>query len=164
MKVVECPAVYRSSMFGDEFIPNNLIFLAGGITGCPDWQKEMIQRFKDEKHTVFFNPRRANFDINDKDASVFQINWERHHLNAADATLFWFPYHTLCPITLYELGVAAAKSDKMFVGCHPAYQRAFDVKQQLSLLRPEVAVHDNFADMVSEIKDWIAARDENVWF
>ena len=36
------------------------LFLAGGITGCPNWQKEIIVKLKDLP-LVRFNPRRASF-------------------------------------------------------------------------------------------------------
>jgi hypothetical protein len=163
MKVVTCPESF-GYRFGhlkwNDYFINNVIFLAGGITDCPDWQKEMIQRFKDTEMTVLINPRRENFDVNDKTASEFQINWEYHNLRKADAILFWFPYQTICPITLYELGVAAARDDKIFVGAHPAYPRLFDVNKQLELIRPEVKVHDNFESLVAEVKDWIHVRNE----
>ncbi len=158
MKVVTCPEHFYHSNWTDFFI-DNVIFLAGGITDCPDWQKEMIQRFKDCENTVLLNPRRGKFDITDPTASEFQINWEYQNLRKADAILFWFPYQTLCPITLYELGAAAYGGDTIFVGAHPAYPRFFDIKKQLELIRPEVKVRDNFTDLVNDVKEWIDDRN-----
>lgn len=151
MQVLECPQDYKPRSHG---LLDVLIFLGGGISNCPDWQKEMIERFKDEEKLILINPRRKDFDITDPKASEFQIEWEYRHLHVADAVIFWFPYHTLCPITLYELGSKAAQGKRLFVGCHPAYARKFDVTKQLSLIRPEVKVHDNFADLVEEVKKW----------
>jgi hypothetical protein len=158
-KVVTCPEFFHHNRW-DDFLANNVIFLAGGISNCPDWQKEMILRFKDEEMTVLINPRRKDFDINDPTMSAKQINWEHKYLDQSDAVLFWFPYQTVCPITLYELGVAAARDDKIFVGAHPAYSRLFDIQQQLKLIRPEVKVHLAFDTLVDEVKEWIHVRNE----
>lgn len=158
MKVVECPDILQSEslrvLHDGSLRPS--IFLAGGISGCDDWQKEMIQRFK-EQHVTLINPRRRNFDITNPTMSSEQIEWEHDHLERANAILFWFPFATLCPITLFELGKYAAKCRKtIFVGCHSAYARKFDVEKQLSLIRPEIVVHDNFQDLVDEAVDWLS--------
>jgi Nucleoside 2-deoxyribosyltransferase like len=159
MKVLQCP----DRLTAEDVVSkrNILIFIAGGISNCPDWQKEMIARFKDiDDSLVLINPRRSSFAIEKQEESSFQIEWERDHLNVCDAILFWFPFQTLCPITLFELGVAAADEDTpIFVACHPAYERKFDVEKQLSLLRPEVEVRDNFEDVVNDVKVWYATRE-----
>lgn len=164
MRVFECPDTSALSIQHNRRLSDNetLVFLAGGITNCPDWQKEMIARFKDMgDEFMLANPRRASFDITDPTMSKFQIAWEYDHLAAADAIIFWFPYHTLCPITLYELGFHIARSTytsqdwkKIFVGCHPAYARKFDVEHQLTVAGFDSKVHDNFADLVAEVKLW----------
>lgn len=148
MQVIECPNFPTDCITLTPFM--SLVFLAGGITGCPDWQKEMIDRFRDQPDVVLLNPRRSNFNINDPAQSEEQIEWESLWLSKSYITLFWFPYQTMCPITLFELGVAAARGDRIVVGTHPAYARKFDVIKQLELLRPDVKVHDNFADVVEE--------------
>src|SRR5262245_39813726 len=90
---IEPPAEYDG--------PGPSLFLAGGITGCPDWQAETISLFADLP-LVLLNPRRRDFPINDPSAGPSQIEWEHRHLRRADAVLFWFPRETLCPIALYE--------------------------------------------------------------
>lgn len=153
MKTLECPAELTREDRNDW--RNTLVFVGGGITGCPDWQKEMIARFAElDDQFMLFNPRRANFDVTDPSMSAAQIDWEAKYLVQADAIIFWFPYHTLCPITLFELGKYAAQGKKLFVGCHPAYTRKFDVEHQLKLFRPDVVVHDNFTPLVEEIRNW----------
>ena len=82
------------------------LFLAGGITGCPDWQMKMCELLCNQD-LVVMNPRRKNFDVSEADASRHQIEWEHTHLRMADAVLFWFPCETLCPIVLFELGAWA---------------------------------------------------------
>ncbi len=132
-------------------------FIAGGISNCPDWQKEMVGRIRllglDDDFVVI-NPRREDFNIHDPKMTEQQIEWEREHLDTADLIVFWFPFHTLCPITLYELGVAAASGASLIVGCHPAYERIIDVKKQLSLIRPDVHVHESWEPMLDEMLEW----------
>ena len=49
----------------DGYIPlpnERAIFLAGGITGCVDWQWGMWEALKDIPRLVVYNPRRASFE------------------------------------------------------------------------------------------------------
>ena len=88
------------------------LFLAGGISGCPQWQdavRESLQRRGRVPGLVLLNPRRAHFDVHDTSLADAQIRWEHAHLQRATAVSFWFPADTLCPITLYELGVWSHK-------------------------------------------------------
>jgi hypothetical protein len=152
MKVITCPDRIPSR---DVSTLQTYLFIAGGISGCPDWQKEMLLRFKHiDDGLTLINPRRTSFNIEDPAESAFQIEWERLHLDLADGVIFWFPFQTVCPITLFELGVAAADYIPIFVGCHPAYSRKFDVEKQLSLIRPEVVVHDNWEPLVEQVEKW----------
>lgn len=141
--------------------PNRLngdisVFCAGGITGCPDWQKDMRALLADMDMTLL-NPRRANFDTSDPNASEKQIIWEHEALNAADGILFWFPCETLCPITLYELGrwsVRSPTSQKpVWVGVHPDYKRKVDVEIQTRLAAPNIPVVYSLEDLAAEVRD-----------
>lgn len=119
MKLITCPTSYTRETLSDI-----IVFLGGGISNCPNWQLDMIDKLTSaDDSLVLVNPRRESFDINDETASDFQIKWEFKHLHASDAILFWFPCETLCPITLYELGAAAHRGNPIFVGCHPSYAR-----------------------------------------
>lgn len=146
MKYIEAPDRYRSEP-GDK-----TLFLAGGITGCPDWQAEMALLLQDTD-LVLFNPRRANFPIHDPDAAEAQIVWEYNHLRAAEAILFWFPCETLCPIVLYELGAwsVMVPHKPIFVGVHPGYQRRQDVEIQTRFARPDVQVAYSVHDLAQQI-------------
>src|SRR3954464_2254024 len=95
MRYIEAPAEW------DGYGPS--VFLAGGITDCPDWQTEMVELLADTELNVL-NPRRANFPIKDPGAAEAQISWEHRYLRRAGMISFWFPKETLCPIVLYELG------------------------------------------------------------
>jgi hypothetical protein len=113
------------------------VFLAGGITGCPDWQSELIEMVGDTKLTLL-NPRRPMFPMGDPNAAVEQIAWEYRHLRKADVVLFWFPKETLCPIVLYELGAWSMTDKPLLLGIHPDYQRRRDVEIQTQLARRDV--------------------------
>lgn len=124
------------------------IFLAGGISGCPDWQSEVIELL-DGEQGVALNPRRSGGFIDD--IADEQISWEYHALRSVHTVFFWFPKETLCPIALLELGAfTQIPQTRLIVGTHPDYQRRFDVIKQLQLSRWEVTVHDNLEDMVTD--------------
>jgi hypothetical protein len=129
------------------------VFLAGGITGCPDWQAEAIDILA-ESDLVLLNPRRKDFPIHDPTAAQHQIEWEHNHLRRATARLFWFPCETLCPIVLYELGAWSMTALPMFVGVHPQYQRRQDVEIQTSLARPNVRVVDDLGELCRQVWRW----------
>ena len=125
------------------------LFLAGGITDCPDWQRDMVEMLR-ATNWVLFNPRRENFPIHDPNAASFQIKWEHDHLRKADAILFWFPCETLCPIVLYELGAWSMTRKLLFVGVHPQYKRRKDVEVQTGLARPDVRVVYSLQDLAKD--------------
>jgi hypothetical protein len=131
--------------------------MGGGITGCPDWQADAVDYLKDVADLALVNPRRASFDVTNANMTVEQIAWEHHHLTNADAIMFWFPCETLCPITLFELGVYAAKGYNIFVGCHPDYARKVDVIEQLKNLRPDVKVHQHLHNMLDDVHERVKA-------
>jgi hypothetical protein len=120
--------------------PYHKVFLAGGITGCPDWQAKAIQLIRQNatRDIVLYNPRRPNFPIDDPSAAPQQIEWEFKALNHADTILFWFCKEAIQPIALYELGRHAYRFSKghfsnLLVGVEPGYPREQDVRIQLDL-------------------------------
>lgn len=132
MKVITAPE--RLPEKGD-------LFLAGGISNCPDWQKDLLEGLEPTNWTVF-NPRRGLY-LADAVAEQ-QIKWEYDALRLVHTVSFWFPQETLCPITLYELGVFSQRSDtRVLVGTHPEYARRLDVVEQLRWARPEIKVVDS---------------------
>lgn len=142
MIYVQCPQVYNGH--------GRALFLAGGISNCPDWQTEMASRLHDTDW-VLLNPRRVDFAMDDPTAAEEQIRWEHAHLRRATAVLFWFPCETLCPITLYELGTWSASTKPLFIGLHPAYQRRQDVEIQTRLSRPDVPIVYSLADLAQVV-------------
>ncbi|MCF3105444.1 nucleoside 2-deoxyribosyltransferase domain-containing protein [Streptomyces roseoverticillatus] len=125
------------------------VFLAGGITGCPDWQTRAALRLRAAGVTAtILNPRRPDFPEGDPAASRQQIAWEYQHLHRADVVLFWFCAESIQPIALYELGAHAARGTKIAVGTHPDYERRLDITEQLRHARPDVEIHASLADTV----------------
>lgn len=138
-----------------------VIFLAGGITGCPDWQAEVLKAFKfmsDE--IVLVSPRRADFPIGDPGAAEVQIKWEYDALRFADMILFWFPEETLCPIVLYELGCWTVKQPlkTIFIGVHPGYKRKQDVDIQTALARPAMPIYTSLMGVTEAIREAAVCR------
>lgn len=127
------------------------VFMAGGITNCPDWQQEMRELLSDTDLTLV-NPRRADFPIGDPNAAHEQISWEYSALRLCDAILFWFPKETLCPIVLYELGAWTMQEKPIFVGCHLEYKRIQDVLIQTSLARPGVVIVSSLAELAHQVR------------
>ena len=74
MKYIEAPEVYKKL---DDKLS---IFIAGGITNCPDWQSEIVELLNNAD-VVLLNPRRKNFPINEPRASKEQIQWEFENLS-----------------------------------------------------------------------------------
>lgn len=128
------------------------LFLAGGITGCPDWQQEMRTLLYTTDLTLL-NPRRKDFPIGDPDAALEQIKWEFDMLRVVNAILFWFPEETLCPIVLYELGAWSMTDKPIFVGIHPNYARRQDVEIQTYLARSDVEIVYSLTDLANQIKE-----------
>lgn len=152
-RYVEAPAVHRPGP-GDP--PS--VFLAGGITHCPQWQPDAAAALAD---FVVLNPRRTDFDLSDPSQTDVQIAWEHRHLLLADVTLFWFPACeaalTVQPITLYELGAAAATlGRRLAVGADPDYPRRADVVAQLALARPGLRVHRTLPEALAEARTLLA--------
>ena len=92
MKIVIAPEKY-------EPVKNDIkVFLAGGITGCEDWQLATIAEIDSlasnfpeiYENLVILNPRRVEFQINDPNAATEQINWEFNMLEKCDMFSMYF--------------------------------------------------------------------------
>lgn len=145
MRYVEAP--YRDS--------GHVLFLAGGITDCPDWQRVICDDLTGE-NLIVLNPRRDDFPINDPNASYEQIKWEFDMLREASMISFWFPKETLCPIVLYELGAWSMTEKPLFVGVDPQYKRADDVEIQTALIRPDVEIVTSLSALADQVRGFIS--------
>lgn len=104
--------------------PDDIVcFLAGGISGCPNWQKEVIEelysleknRGEDLSHLIVLNPRREFFDVSDIGNSYEQIRWEFNHLECADIfSMYFCSGESVQPICLYELGRNLVRMQQKF--------------------------------------------------
>lgn len=126
------------------------VFLAGGISGCPNWQAEAIQYLPDG--VTACNPRRTDFPIGDPGAAPAQIDWEYDRLTEAVVVLFWFPVSVVPqPIALLEFGAWALRTHKpVAVGADPAYPRRFDVIYQAGLYRPDLPVRSTLTEVCAD--------------
>ena len=127
MRVITAPREYKVQ---DTDVS---VFLAGGITGCSEWQSNLIESLANMgDELVLLNPRRPDFPMGDPDAGKLQIAWEFRHLLVSDAVSFWFAADQVQPIVLFELGTQVKDSDTpIFVGASPGYPRRFDVVEQV---------------------------------
>lgn len=58
-------------------VPSSVdLFLAGGITNCPDWQADAIEMLEDGSDIVVANPRRDRLLDHEGEDAAYQIRWE----------------------------------------------------------------------------------------
>lgn len=141
-----------------EFEPReHSLFLAGGITNCPDWQKDFINLLKDVPSLTILNPRRKDFPIHDPNAANEQIKWEYDFLKSAEMIVIWFSRGSLNPIVLYELGrwVNSRPDIPAFIGIDPEYTRKQDVIIQTKLSRPDIEVVFTLEELADQIRDYL---------
>ena len=135
------------------------VFLAGGIPGCPDWQKEFIDKFREilyKDNVIIYNPRLPEFvDTSDK-ALQKQIKWEHEALGYAQFVVFWFPKESVCPTTLFELGHVLGRKDgpKIIVGVHPEYSHRRNIHYQLLYSEKTVGIIADTIDDLVEALDY----------
>lgn len=127
------------------------IYLAGGISGCPDWQSRAAESLRHLPISVL-NPRQARYPGGDP-AFRAQVRWEYHHIRRADVLLFWFPAASLQPIVWYELGAVVGTESHICVGADPAYARRLDLEVQLLLARPRLRLNSDLDATINEAID-----------
>lgn len=136
------------------------LFLAGGISNCPNWQKPFVD-FLQHRDVIILNPRRDEYDpMMDQD----QVTWEHDNIRKVSGHAFWFPAESVCPISLWHLGGIVGrtnwKSDKrLFVGTDPKYPRAKNLKIQLLLTVPHVNVVSSLEELATLVQHWIRRKD-----
>lgn len=150
--IIEAP----NEVYNVDIVNHYQIFLAGGITNCPDWQADLIEKIKFVEGVTIYNPRRKSFPINDPNAAEEQITWEYLHLKNSDFIVFWFSRGSLNPIVLFELGRWGLSGNKRIViGIDPQYERKQDVIIQTKLSRPHTEILwsiNEIADVIMDIE------------
>ena len=143
-KYIECPKMWGSPS----------LFMGGGISGCPDWQAQLVRELKNVD-LVLVNPRRKVFDVQNAANTRLQIRWEYLMLRRCDGILFWFPCESICPIVLFELGTHLMVPGKpLFIGMHPEYQRRIDVEEQTSIIRPDIEIVYSIPALAGQVRAW----------
>lgn len=169
MTVVNAPKYWTEAIGRPDDLTKPSLFIAGGITGCPEWQKDVIDIIEarprkegsgEPRDVYLYNPRRPDFPIDDPEAAEEQIYWEYAHLRQATAILFWFPKETLCPIALFELGrwsysAFPAYQKPIFVGTHPDYARRRDIEIQLRMTHPTATVWSRPDILAEAVNNWL---------
>lgn len=162
MRVITAPEIFTSK-------ENDICcFLAGGITNCPDWQKDVIDNLGDrcdiseDGSIILFNPRRENFPIGDKSEAYKQIGWEFDQLERMDIFSMYFSSgDSDQPICMYELGRNILRIQMRFptdwekriiITADKDYMRYRDVIIQTELAtNGKICVWDNLHDHCDSI-------------
>lgn len=128
------------------------VFLAGGITNCKEWQKEVIKELEFDDISVF-NPRHEHFDVTDKSASYKQIVWEFERLEQMGIfSMYFCNDNSDQPICMYELGRNIVRmqnrfpsdwQDRIVISVEEGYIRKADVIIQTQLCAPQLFVESN---------------------
>lgn len=145
MQIITAPETYTPN-------PGDITcFLAGGITNCYEWQKEVIETLKsydsngiEVDHLIIFNPRREVFDTSDPRQTEEQIEWEFYALENCDIFSMYFceSEKSVLPICLYELGRNIVRMqqrhpmswrDRLVISVEDEYIRKNDVFIQTKL-------------------------------
>ena len=141
----------------NEYIPEEkkdkiLIFLAGGITNCSDWQKSLIENLqltlKEKEYfsnLIFINPRRkSSIFFKNEEEIIKQIKWEFKYLNKCDLFTMFFDNSKLSdqPICFYELGKYLNQFQNIYknnyeehiiISYKKGFRRTLDLKIQVDL-------------------------------
>lgn len=142
---------FRTALETIEPVNHPTVFLAGGITGCEDWQMEIINFLRQNANGTngtILNPRRKSFPIHDPNASRDQIMWEHAALWGSDVVSFWFAGGaSVQPIVMFEFGMhlgrfcAGIGPRRLVVGVDPDYRRRLDVQHQLDAHNQNLSDH-----------------------
>lgn len=145
------------------------IFLAGGITNCHNWQREMVKNIArlTSEDLILINPRYEDYSYTENKERL-QVIWEARHMDMADAIVYWFTPPTLNPITLFELGRFIESDKKLFIGIDEGYEKRNNVMAQIMYchcIKQVSKSHDRFEVLskvdngtVSSTKEHLAGR------
>lgn len=121
------------------------IFLAGGITG---WRQTMINKLSGVD-VVLLNPRVQTWPTSEAGIRQ-QLAWEHLYLREANLRMFWFAGETVCPMTLFELGIAIAEGWPLVVGADPKYAKCGELKLRCVLASPTLRIADSLEQLTGQ--------------
>jgi len=135
------------------------IFLGGSIEmgTAEDWQTRLVNDLTNYSG-IILNPRRDNWDPSWKQ-SIYnpqfreQVEWELDALSCASIVIFYFDPKTMSPITLMELGLAAASGSNVVVCCPDGFWRKGNV--EIICVRFAIPLYDNYEDLLVYLKNII---------
>ena len=140
-----------------------VIFLAGPIQGCEDWQKEAIEIISNlAKDIIIASPRRDN--ISEKFVFEAQMDWETYHLRRAGGkgvVMFWLAKETehacnraFAQTSRFELAEwkrnHEANGVKLVLGIEPGFTGERYIKRRFLQDCQEVLIFDNLKDTCNE--------------
>lgn len=156
------------------------IFLAGGISGCHDWQSNVImllERDISEEPVLVYNPRMKEFR-NSRTEAERQIRWEYERLEAMDIFTMYFAASetSVGPICLYELGRYICRMQARFpadwqrrivIDVEAGYSRELDVLEHVFWATGgQVCVNtraneNSHAEKIKWAVHWLTETNEN---
>lgn len=149
--VVRAP---EKSSYGDRLLSTlgiHSVFLAGCAN--TEWRKEFLTYFDEKNHILFYDPKRDNWDVNNKEFMEQQIFWEFTNLRKSNVVVFWFNGGSVCPITLLEYGLwGLSKGTPVVIGVSSDYEKKDDIYLQTRLARPDIRIVDNLYELSYELK------------
>ena len=103
-------------------IPNidaTFVFLGGAIDNgsALNWQKEVSLKLQAYHRIIVLNPRRESFCFTDKPELEKQIEWELNAQELSHIILYYFPEHSMAPITFLELGTFSQRCPDKIIVC-----------------------------------------------
>lgn len=136
-----------------------VVFLAGSIDEgrAEAWQDRAIKALSG-LDVIVLNPRRSEWNADlrqdiDEPEFAAQVDWELDGIEDADVVLFHFSPQGLAPITLLEIGYAAASSKRIVVSCPEGYWRRGNV--QVLCRRSDVPVQSDLESALAVLTTMI---------
>lgn len=131
------------------------ILIDGSMTKAENWQKEAIDGLA-ETGAQLANPR--TWEDSQLSTTVeidAQIKWEQKALVQAAAAVFWFSAGRTSVHAWFRLGQLIARKTPVFVGCHPSYERAGELKDLLTVATPGLKVHESLRLLLVECAGFV---------
>ena len=136
------------------------IFLAGPISGAPEWQFTLPTK---NKNIIWLSPRRENYSNADY---YEQITWETNYLRMCDIILFWIPEKKViikgrdyAQTTRTEFGEYIARGKKIIIGIHKNFPGKTYITSKCE--QYGINMHDNLNDCIKEIEQYINDCENN---